>query len=186
MDRRDFLKGALALPAIFSIPILLPTTPAIADDQEATPSLTDGPFYKPDSPQRTVLIESGIAGTKIVLTGTVFAQDGKALQNVLLDFWHADQNGHYDMAGYRLRGHQFTNGQGHYQLETIVPAGYSGRTRHIHVRVQASGSSILSTQLFFPGDPNNKTDFLFREELLMKMSGSAEQKTARFDFVLNA
>lgn len=184
MDRRDFLKGALALPAIFTIPIILPATPAIADEEEATIAMTAGPFYKPDSPRRSILVEPGITGIRMTLTGMVFSQSGKALQNVLLDFWQADNNGNYDTAGYRLRGHQFTDPQGRYKLETIVPAGYSGRTRHIHVKAQPSNHSVLTTQLFFPGDPNNQTDFLFRSELLMKMSETPNGKQATFDFVL--
>src|SRR2546421_9086896 len=36
-----------------------------------TPSLTEGPYYKAGSPERTSLLEAGIGGTKLVITGYV-------------------------------------------------------------------------------------------------------------------
>jgi len=60
--------------------------------------------------------------------------------------------------GYRLRGHQFTDEAGRYALETVVPGLYPGRTRHLHVKVQAPNQPVLTTQLYFPGQPSNATD----------------------------
>jgi len=177
-DRRDFLKFVFALP--FCLPVMLRPTPMIADEEEATPSLTAGPFFKPNSPKRTSLLEPGLTGTKLVLSGLVLSTGGRPIPGALLDFWQADANGNYDNAGYRLRGHQFTDNQGRYTLETIVPGGYSGRTRHIHVKVRPSNGHVLTTQLFFPGEPRNENDFLFRPELLMKLADAR----ATFDFVL--
>ena len=55
----------------------------------------------------------------------------------LVDLWHADERGDYDNAGFRYRGHLFTDGEGRYRFRTILPALYTGRTRHYHVKVQA-------------------------------------------------
>ena len=41
----------------------------------------------------------------------------------LLDFWHANDAGEYDLEGCRLRYHQFADSEGRYRLDTIVP-GY--------------------------------------------------------------
>ena len=60
--------------------------------------------------------------------------------------------GNYDNVGFRLRGHQFTDAEGRYPLQTIVPGLYPGRTRHIHVKVQAPNGPILTTQLYFPNE----------------------------------
>jgi len=182
MDRRFFLKSVFAWVAAFFLPLTLRPTPSIAEEDHLTPALGPGPYFKPDSPLRTSFLEQDVPGSKISLRGQVVAMNGSALPNVLVDFWQADANGSYDNTGYKLRGHQFTDQEGQYSLETIIPGGYSGRTRHIHVRVQPRGGSILTTQLFFPEEPMNQTDFLFRPELLMKMTGSM----ARFDFVLPA
>ena len=53
----------------------LPLTPECGDDDEPTPSEAEGPFFKPRSPRRTSLIESGIVGTRLVLSGRVFSRD---------------------------------------------------------------------------------------------------------------
>ncbi len=47
---------------------------------------------------------------------------------------------------------------------------YPGRTRHYHVKVQAPGSRLLTTQLYFPNEPANLRDGLFRRELLMEVA----------------
>jgi len=147
--------------------------------------MTEGPYYKPNSPERTSLIEPGIAGTKLVLTGYVLSVDCKPIAHALLDFWQADGKGQYDNAGYTLRGHQFTDDAGRYQLETIVPGLYPGRTEHIHVKVQSPKGPILTTQLFFPGVASNQTDQIFDPKLLMTIQDAAEGKLGTFDFVLN-
>ena len=86
--------------------------------------------------------------------------------------------------GYRLRGHQFTDEAGHYSLETVVPGLYPGRTRHLHVKVQAPNQPILTTQLYFPGEPANATDGLFNPHLLMTVQDTSDGKAATFNFVL--
>lgn len=68
---------------------------------------------------------------------------------------------------------------------TILPGRYGARTPHVHVRVHAPGGPILTTQLFFPGEPRNRTDSIFRAELLMRVEDGGDGKTAAFDFVLD-
>ncbi|WP_373365964.1 carbohydrate-binding protein, partial [Streptomyces fradiae] len=109
----------------------------------------------------------------------------QAIPGVLLDFWQADVNGAYDNTGYRFRGHQFTDAQGAFRLTTIVPGLYPGRTRHIHVKVQAPGHPVLTTQLYFPNEPRNATDSLFDPRLLMTVRDAGGAREAAFDFVLN-
>jgi protocatechuate 3,4-dioxygenase beta subunit len=160
-------------------------TPACTDEHEPTRQQTPGPFFLPHSPQRASLLEPGINGTKIVLTGRVLSTGCKAVSGALLDFWHADAAGEYDVEGFRMRGHQFADSAGRYRLETIVPGLYPGRTRHFHVTVQPPNGPILTTQLYFPGERRNARDFLFDRRLLMTIDDDGEQKkAARFDFVL--
>ena len=163
----------------------LAPTPDCGDDDEPTPAETAGPFFKPRSPLRTSLLEPGVAGTRIVLAGRVFSRECRPLAGVLLDFWHAGDDGEYDNAGFRLRGHQFTDAAGRYRLETVVPGLYPGRTRHIHVKVQAPHGRILTTQLYFPGEPRNQDDFLFRPDLLTSVTNGVAGKQAGFSFVLD-
>jgi protocatechuate 3,4-dioxygenase beta subunit len=121
----------------------------------------------------------------MVLTGYVVSRRCQPVARALLDFWQADAQGHYDNEGYRCRGHQFTDEAGHYRLETVVPGLYSGRTRHIHVKVQAPNRPILTTQLYFPGEPRNARDGIFNSALLMEIQDTAEGQVAAFNFILD-
>ena len=96
--RRDFLWTFLALPGMFGLAVgerpqtmaqvpTLPPTPSCAEKDEATPAQMEGPYYKRNSPQRTSLLEPGITGTKIVVTGTVLALDCRPIAHALVDFW---------------------------------------------------------------------------------------------------
>jgi protocatechuate 3,4-dioxygenase beta subunit len=162
----------------------LPPTPACGDDDDPTPAQTEGPYYTPNTPERASLIEPGVTGTRLVVAGYVLTSDCKPVERALLDFWHADDGGAYDNSGYRLRGHQFTDAQGRYQLETIVPGLYTGRTRHIHVKVQAPNQPVLTTQLYFPGEAANARDSIFNSALVVSMQDAADGKDAAFTFVL--
>ena len=162
----------------------LAATPACHDGDDATVSQTEGPYFKPSSPERTELFEEGMAGQPIELVGLVLGRDCKPIAGALLDFWQADDKGRYDNSGFRLRGHQFSDAEGRYRLRSVVPGIYPGRTRHIHVKVQPQGGRVLTTQLYFPGEPQNRTDGLFRSELLMRTAKNAGWLAGRFDFVL--
>ena len=172
LTRREILAAGLVLP----LESLAQTCGLI------TPRQTEGPFFKTNSPQRVRLVESGASGAPLVLTGIVMTPDCKPVPNALLDFWHSDEKGDYDNRGFRYRGHQHADAQGRYRLETIVPAEYPGRTRHIHVKVQAPRGRILTTQIYFPGDPGNKRDGLYLPELEMKQ---ANPGAGSFDFVVS-
>ncbi|MEO7838936.1 MAG: intradiol ring-cleavage dioxygenase [Anaerolineales bacterium] len=119
-----------------------------------TQQQTEGPYYIPDSPEKHSLLEEGLTGTRLILVGYVLDQDCVPQSNAWLDFWQADANGEYDNAGYRLRGHQFTDRQGRYYLETILPGLYSSRPlEHIHVKVRPEGGGEVTSQLYFPQRP---------------------------------
>jgi protocatechuate 3,4-dioxygenase beta subunit len=162
----------------------LDPTPAAGEKLELTPEETAGPFFKPNSPIKNNFRDSGLTGTPVKLTGFVLDRKGRPIPNALLDFWHADANGEYDFNGFRCRGHQFSDPDGKYGLETVVPGLYPGRTRHYHVRLQAAHGPILSTQLYFPGEARNATDSLFKRELLLKIRENGAGRIAIFNFVL--
>ncbi|MGI8925038.1 MAG: intradiol ring-cleavage dioxygenase [Tepidiformaceae bacterium] len=165
----------------------LAPTPACGDDDDAddpTPPQTAGPFFTPNSPERTSLLEPGMPGTKLVLAGRVLSTACQPLSGALIDFWQTDDAGEYDNAGFRLRGHQFTDSTGRYRLETILPGLYTGRTRHIHVKVQAANRPLLTTQLYFEGEPGNGRDGIFSPDLAMALRDAGGAKEATFDFVL--
>jgi protocatechuate 3,4-dioxygenase beta subunit len=163
----------------------LPPTPECRDGDEVTLPQTEGPFFKPSSPERVELLETGMAGQPIELVGFVLTRGCKPLAGALLDFWQADDKGRYDNSGFRLRGHQFTDAEGRFRLRSVVPGAYPGRTRHIHVKVQPRGGRVLTTQLYFPGEAKNRSDGLFRTELLVRTAKNAGWLAGRFDFVVD-
>jgi protocatechuate 3,4-dioxygenase beta subunit len=151
---------------------------ALAQACRVTPRQTEGPFFKLRSPETRTLVPRG--SPTLVVQGRVLGKDCQPVARALLDFWHADEQGSYDNAGSRFRGHQFTDAEGRYRLETILPGEYPGRTRHIHVKVQAAGGAILTTQIYFPGEASNARDGLFRPELLVRPQKAG---VVGFDFV---
>ncbi len=164
----------------------LPATPACGDDP--TPPQTSGPFYRLNSPERTSLLEPGFAGMPIMLTGQVLSTSCQPIAGARLEFWHTNAHGEYDNVGNTFRGSQFADADGRYQLETIAPGIYPGRTRHIHVRIkspnQPTDQPALTTQLYFPDEPLNEDDFLYQPELLMAVDTSGDRPQAQFNFVL--
>ncbi|MFF8591750.1 carbohydrate-binding protein [Streptomyces sp. NPDC015220] len=199
ISRKSLLKAAVAAGA--AIPLLsgtvalardsaspgrsLPPTLTCDDGDGPTHDQIEGPYFKPNSPLRTNLVTAGTTGTPLTVSGYVFGRNCVPLSGVLLDFWQADNAGNYDMSGFTLRGHQFTDSKGAFTLTTIVPGLYPGRTRHIHVKAQAPGQPILTTQLYFPGEPRNSTDSLYDASLLMNVRSAGSGKEGTFDFVLN-
>ena len=200
LTRRRLLAAGVALPAaavalryadLFetdpAAALPLAATPELADaDDEPTPELTEGPYFTPNSPKRTTILSAGAAGTRLLLTGRVLTTAGKPVKRALVDFWQCDARGAYDNQGYRFRGHQFTDAQGRYRLLTVVPGLYPGRTKHIHVKVQAPRKRVLTTQLFFPGVSQNRADGIYTPDCLVtRWRRSGGRRLAQFDFVLD-
>ncbi|MFJ6620392.1 carbohydrate-binding protein [Kitasatospora sp. NPDC091335] len=198
ISRKSVLKAAAALGAA---PLLVGGGVALARDQAGTgeplsltpechdgdaPTIeqTEGPYFKPNSPLRSSMVNDG-PGTHLIVSGFVFGRACRPISGVLLDFWQADNNGDYDNVTYTFRGHQFTDANGAYKLDTIVPGLYPGRTRHIHVKLQAPGRPIVTTQLYFPGEPRNSTDTIYDARLLMNVRQNGNTREGSFDFVLN-
>jgi protocatechuate 3,4-dioxygenase beta subunit len=151
---------------------------SLSFEDTATCSLTsqavEGPFYVPDSPLRSD-IRDGQPGHDLRLRlKLVDATTCEPMAHAAVHIWQANASGFY--SGYAshspdaveltprhvavesaerfLRGHQFTDAQGMVEYRTILPAWYSFRTPHIHVKALLADRSTLSTQLYFPEDLN--------------------------------
>jgi protocatechuate 3,4-dioxygenase beta subunit len=138
-----------------------------------TVAQTEGPYYTPNSPERNSLLEEGMPGTRLFVVGYVLDQNCQPLSNAWIDFWQADPNGEYDNVGYTLRGHQFTDEQGRYYLQTVLPGEYPGRTQH-----PCEGSArreFNDNQLYFP-NYRAANDGIFDPTLIVQM----EERRATF------
>ncbi len=163
------------------------TAPAltVGETLPLTLAVTEGPYFKANSPETTNLVQDGMQGTLLTITGQVLDQNGNPVANALLDFWQANASGAYDNSGYTLRGHQYTDANGYYTVTTVVPGLYPGRTEHIHVKVQAPNSSVLTTQVFFPGVAQNSRDSIYDPSLLLNITSNADgTQSAAFNFVV--
>ena len=178
LTRRNLILAGLAAPFAANAQSQPLTCGKVTERQTA------GPYFKPSSPQRANLLEKGTGAPMLVVSGVVLSAQCKPVGQALIDFWHCDERGEYDNSGFRYRGHQLTDAQGRWRLETIFPAEYPGRARHIHVNVQAPGKRILTTQLYFPGD---QRDGLYRDSLVIRVARKEPKRIeGSFDFVVEA
>lgn len=152
-------------------------------------------------------------GERIIVTGRVLDESGKALPHTLIELWQANAAGRYihvaDQHDAPLDPNFFgggrcvTDGEGCYTFTTVKPGAYpwgnnlnAWRPSHIHFSL--FGPSIatrLVTQLFFPGDPLLELDPIFmsvpahaRDRLVARfapdVSRSGFALGYRFDIVL--
>lgn len=180
LTRRDLILSGSSL-ALAGLPAGIAAAQPTPACGAATLAQTEGPYFRSRSPLRTDLRELALPGQAIRIEGRVLDRACQPIAKAKLDFWQADAAGAYDNAGFRLRGHQFTDGEGRFVLDTILPSFYPGRTRHIHVKAQQANGPVLTTQLYFPEEAANARDPIFRAALLVKTMASARYQ---FDFVL--
>jgi protocatechuate 3,4-dioxygenase beta subunit len=150
-----------------------------------TPAVEEGPYYKSGSPERRNIAGPGTNGISLIIEGRVLDTHGKPVPRAWMDFWQADGLGQYDNTGFNLRGHQYTEKDGRYRLETVMPLGYESRSPHVHAKVRAADDlPTLTTQLFFAGDIKNATDFIFEELTAMNIKDYKGGLKASFDFII--
>jgi protocatechuate 3,4-dioxygenase beta subunit len=188
LPRRGVLAGLVALVLGAALARLAPAramprtlAPTPACDDDPTPKQTEGPYWTAESPRKNDFTGDGAPGERMTLTGTVVDTACRPIAGTLVDFWQCDGNGVYDNEGYKLRGHQYTDANGAYRLSTVKPGLYPGRTRHFHVKVRPPGGEVLTTQLYFPGEPANQADGIYRPELEVTI---VENGDASFTFVV--
>ncbi len=148
----------------------------------------EGPFYKPNAPLKQKL-NTGETGRGLVVRGTVMDAKCRPIGGATLDIWQANADGAYDNAGYELRGRVQTDAEGNYAFHTIHPGHYLNgsqyRPAHIHVKLSAPGKRLLTTQLYFPGDPYNEIDPFIDKSLIMQLETEYYgPELARYDFAL--
>ena len=133
-----------------------------------TPEQVEGPFFLPGAPETRKLSMADIdRKIEIKISGKILNKDCRPLKNAYINFWHASPEGYYDSKGFRYRGFQRATSDGSYDLVTDIPGKYVGRTPHIHVKIRA-GKSELTTQLYFPNQPSNYSDYFFDKKLQMQ------------------
>lgn len=169
---------------------LVEATPPCGDaPRPTTARISQGSYYLPETPERTNLVEGRLEGEPLMVLGVVMDQHCEPIAGAALDFWQADAEGRYDEESMALRGHQFTDAVGAYQLRSVKPGSTSedgvARAPHLGVKVQGPGGRVLTTRLYFPDEAANGSDPLFDAATQMEVVRSTRGvHFARFDFVL--
>ena len=180
---RRRLLGMGAVGAATILCDVLRATPEVRETEDNI----EGPYYKAGAPERSVLYEKDQPGTRLTLSGRVLNTRGAAVAGAVVDVWQTDAEGRYDNEGFRMRGKLRADAKGNYRIDTVVPRYYTDgkitRPKHIHFKVSGEGCRLLTTQLYFKGDPYNNQDRYVRKSLMIAPEGCGN-KTARFDFVL--
>ena len=196
-SRRGFLAGVVGGLAVLSTRDLLAleglqagldefgvSGPPCTPDAKPTPALRAEGF-KPGSPERIDLRDSGVVGRPVVLLGTVAGVRCGRIAGAVVDIWQADGRGTIDASGFRLRGHQLTTRDGAYRFQTVLPGASSGRAPHFGLRVQPSGKPAFTTEIFLPGDSRNAADPRYQSSLAARNTVADGGETLIFDVLLD-
>ncbi len=156
---------------------------------EPTAADIEGPFYLPDSPERSDLDTVGDEGITLVIRGQVRDADCAPLGGTIVEIWHADPAGDYDNGDtYNYRGWVRADGDGVYTFRTLMPGRYPNagtlRPAHVHVKAWREGAEALTTQLYFEGDPYLEGDTWAEPARTVCLEEEADAFIAVFDLVL--
>ena len=155
------------------------------ENRHGSKGTIEGPYYAPDSPAQetpaTLSMRAHEPGTPLLFQGHVTDVDGAPLNGAKVEIWQADDLGFYSqfapgLPEWNLRGTVNADDAGHFQINTIQPAPYqiptdgacgqliaaagwhAWRPAHLHLKVSAPNHQLITTQLYFPGDPHNEDD----------------------------
>lgn len=173
MERRDFIKRALVLTALPALPACLRAAGHRAHQQVVPQAAAQQPWAgaadaPPNLDWRTQITKADEPGEPLVMSGTIYEEDGRTpARGVLLFVYHTDAQGYYNrpknVLPARLRGWMRTGADGRYEFRTIRPAPYPGHTipAHIHTTVSRHDyPEYWIDSYWFDGDP-----FITKEKL---------------------
>ena len=153
-------------------------------------------------------------GERIVVSGRVFDENGRAVPHTLVEIWQANAAGRYRHAvdqhhapldpNFTGCGRALTDRRGHYRFVTIRPGEYPWRNhynawRPAHIHFSLFGRAFvqrLVTQMYFPGDPLLDEDPMYNcvpdEQARRRLVSALDWETTipefalgyRFDLVL--
>jgi hydroxyquinol 1,2-dioxygenase len=150
----------------------------------ATPTTVLGPFFVENAPELPLGAEvaPAVAGERLHVSGEVTSVGGAPIGDALIDIWHSDEQGLYDVQkpdAAPLRARFRTDAGGKFHFWTTTPTAYpvpgdgpvgamlrsTGghlmRPAHLHFMIAASGHETLVTHVFAEGDAYLDSDSVF-------------------------
>jgi hydroxyquinol 1,2-dioxygenase len=151
-----------------------------------TESTVLGPFYVTDVPEFPLgaNVSGGLRGDPLFVEGTVSTADGRRIAGAVVDTWHSDADGFYDvqlsnLSGAASRGRFRTDARGQFHFWSIMPRFYPipddgpvgqmleatkrhpFRPAHVHFLISAPGYETLVTHVFASDSPYLDSDAVF-------------------------
>lgn len=145
-------------------------------------------------------------GERIIVSGRVLDENGRAVPNTLIEIWQANAAGRYQHKNDQHEapldpnfigcGRVLTDNEGHYRFTSIKPGAYPWRNhynawRPAHIHFSLFGPAFLTrlvTQMYFPGDPLMPLDPIFNsipdEKARLRMMSSFDLETTLPEFAL--
>jgi hydroxyquinol 1,2-dioxygenase len=164
--------------------------------QRATETTVLGPFYVENPPEYNLgdLIDRR-SGPAFFCEGSVKDVDGNPIADAIVDTWHSDSEGFYDvqtedgLKNLTGRARLRTDAQGRFWFRSILPKFYPiphdgpvgkmleaqgrhpYRPAHVHFIVSAPKCETLITHVFLDGDPYLDSDVVFgvKDSLIKKV-----------------
>jgi protocatechuate 3,4-dioxygenase alpha subunit len=137
----------------------------------ATASQTVGPFFELGLGWLYCddLAGAEPAGEVFRLQGQLFDADGEPIPDAVLEFWHANEDGHYphpeDPASTRVKrafrgfGRVATRADGSFGIRSVMPGSVQGQAPHVSVLVFMRGLlKPVASRIYFDGHPANVND----------------------------
>ena len=205
VTRRHLVVGAAAVAGVSA---------AQAPKLVATSGQDMGPFYPvvrpPDHDADLTRLKgrTGIAmGQPINIIGRVVDLHGNPVRNVQVELWQCNAAGRYDHPGdaanpaaldpnFQGFARLATDRDGQFKFRSVKPKDYDTpigrRTPHIHFDISGHRERLI-TQMYFPGEPLNDSDFLLKNaapresviaEAIDRLSGDPQALAFRWTVVL--
>ena len=157
ISRSEFIvKGSILAGSA----VLLPTL-VLGQECDLTTDDIMGPYFVEGAPIRTVIAHPDELGQRLFVSGRILQNDCETpISGAMLEVWHANDAGCYSINldcstgnpendDYNLRGKMFSNENGQYAFETILPGYYANRPQHIHIKITTPDEEVLISQLYF-------------------------------------
>jgi protocatechuate 3,4-dioxygenase beta subunit len=174
VTRRHLVVGAAAVAGVSA---------AKAQNLVATSAQDLGPFYPivrpPDHDADLTRLKdrSGVAiGQPINVVGRIVDRRGNPIRNAQVELWQCNAAGRYDHPGdlanpaaldpnFQGFARLATDSDGQFKFRSVKPKDYDTpigrRTPHIHFDISGHRERLV-TQMYFPGEPLNDSDFLLK------------------------
>jgi protocatechuate 3,4-dioxygenase beta subunit len=141
---------SIMLGIILSVLLSIPVIAGEQEEKEKKPS------------RKAVIAPADEPGERMIISGTVYAPDGKTPQEgIKIYVYHTDAEGYYSKEfnssrNARLNGAMVSDSLGRYEYETIRPGPYPGGgiPAHVHYVVTLRDGVEKRFELLFEGDPN--------------------------------